>query len=324
MERRMKAETHRSDRAPPDRTAPYRSPGWNADNLGRSAGQLRVFLPGRRSACTDHRLRPPRRSPQPTPWRWCSTGWRLGSTRSASTLVLQSPSRPTPSWRCCLSMLVTVCRLRARADLQRADPGAQPAALPGPADLPGAAGRGYPALQSRYRAGRRRSAAALELAREIARRFNQLYGATFPEPQALLSAMPRLPGIDNRTMHTSYGNAIYLRDTPEETTRKVMSMYTDPTRIHATDPGHVEGNPVFTYLDVLRSEPGGGGRVERTLPGRASRRCGGQTPPGRGAERVSGPAARAPGRDAPPTRTSCSRSCARARRSAGPSPGGLC
>jgi tryptophanyl-tRNA synthetase len=91
----------------------------------------------------------------------------------------------------------------------------------------------------------------LELAREIARRFNQLYGETFPEPEALLSSSPRLPGIDNRSMHTSYGNAIYLRDTPEETSRKVMNMYTDPTRIHANDPGHVEGNPVFTYLEVF-------------------------------------------------------------------------
>ncbi len=91
----------------------------------------------------------------------------------------------------------------------------------------------------------------LELSREVARRFNQLYGEFFPEPQALLSVEPRLPGIDNRTMHSSYGNTILLKDTPEETTRKVMSMYTDPTRIHATDPGHVEGNPVFTYLDIF-------------------------------------------------------------------------
>jgi tryptophanyl-tRNA synthetase len=89
----------------------------------------------------------------------------------------------------------------------------------------------------------------LELGRELARRFNQLYTPLFPEPQALLSATPRLPGTDNRTMHTSYGNAIYLKDTPEETTRKVMSMFTDPTRIHPNDPGHVEGNPVFAYLD---------------------------------------------------------------------------
>lgn len=94
----------------------------------------------------------------------------------------------------------------------------------------------------------------LELARELTRRFNQLYAPAFPEPQALLSANPRLPGIDNRTMHTSYGNVIYLKDTPEETTRKVMDMYTDPTRVHATDPGHVEGNPVFTYLDAFHPD----------------------------------------------------------------------
>ncbi len=94
----------------------------------------------------------------------------------------------------------------------------------------------------------------IELARETARRFNQIYGETFPEPEALLSNAPRLPGVDNRTMHTSYGNAIYMRDTAEETERKVMSMYTDPTRIHATDPGHVEGNPVFAYHDIFNPD----------------------------------------------------------------------
>ena len=91
----------------------------------------------------------------------------------------------------------------------------------------------------------------IELARETAHCFNQTYGPVFPEPEALLSKAAHLPGIDNRTMHTSYGNAIYLCDTPEETTRKVMNMYTDPTRIHANDPGHVEGNPVFVYHDVF-------------------------------------------------------------------------
>ena len=94
----------------------------------------------------------------------------------------------------------------------------------------------------------------IELSREIARRFNQTYGETFPEPDALLSKAARLPGVDNRTMHTSYGNAIYLRDTAEETTKKVMSMYTDPTRIHPTDPGHVEGNPVFAYHDIFNPD----------------------------------------------------------------------
>jgi tryptophanyl-tRNA synthetase len=99
----------------------------------------------------------------------------------------------------------------------------------------------------------------IELTKELARRFNQLYGNFFPEPEPILSNCPRLPGIDNRTMHTSYGNAIYLCDSPEETTRKVMSMYTDPTRIHPTDPGHIENNPVFTYLDEFDTDPG---RVE--------------------------------------------------------------
>jgi len=70
----------------------------------------------------------------------------------------------------------------------------------------------------------------------------------------LLSKAARLPGVDNRTMHTSYGNAIYLRDTAEETERKVMSMYTDPTRIHTTDPGHVDGNPVFAYHDIFNPD----------------------------------------------------------------------
>jgi tryptophanyl-tRNA synthetase len=114
----------------------------------------------------------------------------------------------------------------------------------------------------------------IELARELARRFNQTFERTFPEPRALLSNAPRLPGTDNRTMHTSYGNAIFLKDSPEETTRKVMGMYTDPTRLRATDPGHVEGNPVFSLLEAFhpdrvevtslksRYEAGGVGDVE--------------------------------------------------------------
>ncbi|MHB0988660.1 MAG: tryptophan--tRNA ligase [Bellilinea sp.] len=95
----------------------------------------------------------------------------------------------------------------------------------------------------------------IELTREVAHRFNQLYQPIFPEPEALLSPTPRLPGIDNRTMHSSYGNTILLRETPEGTTRKVMGMYTDPTRVHSADPGHVEGNPLFTYLDLFDPQP---------------------------------------------------------------------
>lgn len=91
----------------------------------------------------------------------------------------------------------------------------------------------------------------IELTREIARRFNKAFGDTFPEPEGLLSKSARLPGVDNRTMHASYGNSIRLEFSAEETTKKVMSMYTDPNRIHATDPGTVEGNPVFEYHDVF-------------------------------------------------------------------------
>ena len=94
----------------------------------------------------------------------------------------------------------------------------------------------------------------IEITREVARRFNAAYGETFPEPQGLLSHAPRLPGVDNRTMHISYGNAIYLSDDPGTVEEKVMSMYTDPTRIHATDPGHVEGNPVFAYHDIFNED----------------------------------------------------------------------
>ncbi len=91
----------------------------------------------------------------------------------------------------------------------------------------------------------------IELTREIARKFNTAYGETFPEPEGLLSRAARLPGTDNRTMHSSWGNTIQLGDSPEETTKKVMSMYTDPNRVHATDPGTVEGNPVFDYHDIF-------------------------------------------------------------------------
>lgn len=91
----------------------------------------------------------------------------------------------------------------------------------------------------------------IELTREVARRFNTLYGETFPEPDGLLTKTARLPGVDNRTMHSSYNNAIRFIESEEETTKKVMSMYTDPTRLRATDPGTVEGNPVFEYHDVF-------------------------------------------------------------------------
>ena len=94
----------------------------------------------------------------------------------------------------------------------------------------------------------------LELAREVVRRFHGFFGELFPEPQALTTHFPRLPGIDNRKMSKSYGNTIDLSDDAETVRRKVMRMYTDPKRIRADIPGTVEGNPVFTYHDAFNPD----------------------------------------------------------------------
>ena len=92
----------------------------------------------------------------------------------------------------------------------------------------------------------------IELTREIARRFNQLFAPVFPEPQSLIPDVGLLPGTDGREkMGKSLDNAIYLNDDPKTVERKVMKMYTDPKRIRATDPGTVEGNPVFVYHDTF-------------------------------------------------------------------------
>ena len=90
----------------------------------------------------------------------------------------------------------------------------------------------------------------VELARDIARRFNQHYGDIFPQPAALLSDNPTLVGIDGKgKMSKSANNAIYLCDSPEVVEKKVKSMFTDPDRLRADMPGEVEGNPVFIYHD---------------------------------------------------------------------------
>lgn len=97
--------------------------------------------------------------------------------------------------------------------------------------------------------------AHVEFARDIAIKFNNLYGEVFPIPEPLIGEVPTLPGIDGQgKMGKSLGNAIFLTDTEGEVEKKVMSMYTDPKRIRATDPGTVEGNPVFIYLDAFGEE----------------------------------------------------------------------
>lgn len=95
----------------------------------------------------------------------------------------------------------------------------------------------------------------VELTRAVARRFNRQVREVFPEPEALVGRVPRLIGIDGTAkMSKSLDNAIYLRDDAATVADKVRSMYTDPTRRRATDPGHVEGNPVFMYHDAFNPD----------------------------------------------------------------------
>ena len=98
----------------------------------------------------------------------------------------------------------------------------------------------------------------LEVTRELVRRFNATYGEVLVEPEIMLpenTTARRLPGTDGKEkMSKSLGNCIYLSDSAEEVWQKVRSMYTDPLHINLNDPGHIEGNAVFTYLDAFSSD----------------------------------------------------------------------
>jgi len=97
--------------------------------------------------------------------------------------------------------------------------------------------------------------AHVEVTREIARRFNQMYGEVFPIPSPMIGEVPTLVGTDGQAkMSKSLDNAIYLADDAETVERKVAGMYTDPARIRADIPGRVEGNPVFIYHDAFNPD----------------------------------------------------------------------
>jgi len=121
---------------------------------------------------------------------------------------------------------------------------------------------GYPVLQSAdilvYRADfvpvGHDQLPHLEITREIARRFNHLYGEAFPEPEALLTEYPKVTGTDGRKMSKSYDNAIYLSDTPEEAEQKLRTMKTDPARMRRTDKGDPEKSPVFDLHKVFSTK----------------------------------------------------------------------
>ncbi|MEE1098985.1 MAG: tryptophan--tRNA ligase [Alistipes sp.] len=106
----------------------------------------------------------------------------------------------------------------------------------------------------------------VEQTREIVHKFNAVYGETLVEPEILLpsnSACLRLPGTDGKAkMSKSLGNCIYLSDSADDVKKKVMSMYTDPNHLRVEDPGQVEGNTVFTYLDAFSTEE----QIKRLAP----------------------------------------------------------
>jgi len=118
---------------------------------------------------------------------------------------------------------------------------------------------GYPLLQSAdilmYKANAvpvgLDQAPHIELTREIARRFNHFYGEVFPEPQCLLTSVPKLPGTDGRKMSKSYGNTIALSEKPESMKEIVRNMVTDPARVRRQDPGNPDICPVGDYHDVF-------------------------------------------------------------------------
>ena len=95
----------------------------------------------------------------------------------------------------------------------------------------------------------------IEITREIARRFNYLYGEVFPIPEPILTSSPRVPGIDGKAkMSKSLNNAIFIDDEPEEIERKIMKAYTDPLKIKLGDKGHPDGCTVFQYHNLINKE----------------------------------------------------------------------
>jgi tryptophanyl-tRNA synthetase len=173
----------------------------------------------------------------------------VGIDPQVSTIFVQSAIPETYQLNLILEMLVSVARLERLPSLKDMARDAHLDSMPFGL-------LGYPVLQAvdillpraQVVPVGRDNQAHVELAREMARRFNNLYGETFPEPEALIGDVPTLIGTDGQQkMSKSLGNAIYLSDDAATVEIKVRGMYTDPRRLRASDPGTVEGNPVFDY-----------------------------------------------------------------------------
>jgi tryptophanyl-tRNA synthetase len=177
----------------------------------------------------------------------------VGIDPERSTYVLQSLVPQIPEMALIFSMLVTVPRLQRVPTLKEVMQDLD-------IEQPSAGLLIYPVLQAAdilcVRANLvpvgKDQASHLEVTREIARRFNGLYGDTLPEPDTLIGEVPTLVGTDGQAkMSKSLGNTIYLTDDAQTVEQKVRAMYTDPNRIRADIPGRVEGNPVFIYHDAF-------------------------------------------------------------------------
>lgn len=171
-------------------------------------------------------------------------------------IFVQSAVPETAELNLLLGMLVTLPRLERIPSIKEMAEAARLEALPFGLV-------GYPVLQAADillpRANLvpvgRDNLPHVEVTRELARRFNHLYGPVFPEPEPLLSMKAVLPGTNGlQKMSKSLDNAILLSDPAEEVTRRVMQMYTDPNRVRADIPGRVEGNPVFIYHDIFNPD----------------------------------------------------------------------
>ena len=180
----------------------------------------------------------------------------VGIDPQISTIFVQSAIQETYQLNLILEMLVSVARLERLPSLKDMARDAHLTTMPFGL-------LGYPVLQAvdillpraRVVPVGKDNQAHVELAREMARHFNNLYGDTFPEPEALIGNVPTLVGTDGqKKMSKSLGNAIYLSDDAQTVETKVKGMYTDPKHLRATDPGTVEGNPIFEYHDAFNPD----------------------------------------------------------------------
>jgi tryptophanyl-tRNA synthetase len=180
----------------------------------------------------------------------------LGIDPERSVIFVQSAVPETAELNLIFEMLVTLPRLERLPSIKEMAEAAHLDVLPFGLV-------GYPVLQAADillpRADvvpvGRDNVPHVEVTREIARRFNYLYGVVFPEPEVLISEVASLPGIYGmQKMSKSLGNAILISDPPEVVRQRVMQMYTDPNRVRADIPGQVEGNPVFVYHDAFNAD----------------------------------------------------------------------